>query len=333
MTLSIVVPVYNAEKYLSTSIKSILEQDFSDWELILVNDGSTDASLDICNSFSQIDSRIRVINLSNSGPSFARNTGMYAAKGNFITFIDSDDFIRPNYLSNFSYNPNLDFEIQGLLMNYIDTLENNKEITFVETAIKPIKQVYEDSEQNLLSRGPCCKLFRREIIEKYKVEFPTEISYGEDSIFVKRYLSHCYGLGRTISTADYIYNHIPNSGSLTSKRHSGKLIYQATAMDYDLFCSLESNWGEINKVVKDAFLYKRALEFYNSICLCLTEYNQTFSASMKFLQQAKDGMFGNIMNVPQLPPTYKFIRIMLFFPSIVTLFLLRIIFSIKKPKV
>ena len=328
MILSIIVPVYNAEKYLSYCIESIVAQDFSDWELILVNDGSSDASGRICNEFADKDSRIRVIHSINGGPSIARNLGLNSAKGDFITFIDADDQIRTTYFSNFSFQLDCDFEIQGLLMNYIGSPEENREIAFTETGVKSIKHVYEEAERNLLSRGPCCKLFKHEIIRKYKVEFPIGINYGEDAIFVKRYLSHCNGFGRTIAASDYIYNHFPNSDSLTSKRHLGKLIYAATLMDYDLFCILEQNWGEMNKAMKDAFLYKRALEFYNSICLFFTEHGQTFLTSKFFLQLAKDGLFQKIKMVTNLPPTYKLIKVILVLPPCLAVPILKLICAI-----
>ena len=85
--ISILVPVYNVEKYISKCIKSILEQSFKNFELILVNDGSTDKSLDICKKFELIDSRIRIINKKNGGLSSARNTGIENAKGKYIIFI------------------------------------------------------------------------------------------------------------------------------------------------------------------------------------------------------------------------------------------------------
>lgn len=333
MILSIIVPVYNAEKYLSGCIESIIAQDFADWELILVNDGSTDASGEICNEFADKDARIRVIHSKNGGPSIARNLGLSSAKGDFITFIDADDHIRSTYLSKFSYKLGCDFEIQGLLMNYISFPEKNIALSFAETAIKPIKHVYEEAEHTLLSRGPYCKLFKRDIIEKNKVEFPIGISFGEDAIFVKRYLSYCNGYGRTIAASDYIYNHFPNSGSLTSKRHSGKLIYEAALMDYNLFCVLEQNWGEMNKEVKDSFLYKRALEFYNSICLFFTEPDQTFTTLKLFIHRVKNELYQGIRSVKKLPITYKLIKFMLVFPSIVAVSFIKSLFAINNPKV
>ena len=96
--LSIIVPVFNVEKWIDRCLKSILAQSFSDYELIIVNDGSTDSSLEICENYSKNDSRIVLLSKKNGGLSDARNYGLKHAKGDYVVFIDSDDFIEKNYL-------------------------------------------------------------------------------------------------------------------------------------------------------------------------------------------------------------------------------------------
>ena len=96
--ISVIVPVYNTAKYLETCIESILASTFTDFELILVDDGSKDGSGIICDKYSQKDGRIRVVHKNNGGVSSARNAGLEIARGKWITFIDSDDFIKPTFL-------------------------------------------------------------------------------------------------------------------------------------------------------------------------------------------------------------------------------------------
>jgi glycosyltransferase involved in cell wall biosynthesis len=96
--ISVIVSVYNTEQYLAQCIQSILKQTYQNLELILVDDGSTDRSLTICTHYQELDSRVRVFHQSNQGVSKARNYGMDVAAGNFITFVDSDDYVMPNYL-------------------------------------------------------------------------------------------------------------------------------------------------------------------------------------------------------------------------------------------
>ena len=96
--ISVIVSVYNTEQYLAQCIQSILKQTYQNLELILVDDGATDRSLAICTHYQELDSRVRVFHQSNQGVSKARNYGMDVAAGNFITFVDSDDYVMPNYL-------------------------------------------------------------------------------------------------------------------------------------------------------------------------------------------------------------------------------------------
>ena len=101
-TISIIVPVYNSEKYLDACIDSILSQSFRDFELILVDDGSKDSSAQICDEYASQDTRVRVIHKANGGVSAARNDGLDIAKGEYITFIDSDDWVERESLSTIS---------------------------------------------------------------------------------------------------------------------------------------------------------------------------------------------------------------------------------------
>lgn len=93
--ISVVVPVYNVEKYISRCVDSVLKQTYTNWELILINDGSSDKSGTICDEYASNDSRIRVIHQKNSGPSVARNNGVACANGEYIAFLDSDDWLYP----------------------------------------------------------------------------------------------------------------------------------------------------------------------------------------------------------------------------------------------
>ena len=102
--ISIIIPVYNAEHYLRQCIESVIAQTFEDWEAILVNDGSKDGSLAICQEYAAKDKRIKVIDKSNGGPSSARNRGLNEAKGEFVYFMDADDWVETKFLDNFVRN-------------------------------------------------------------------------------------------------------------------------------------------------------------------------------------------------------------------------------------
>ena len=99
MKVSVIMPVYNGEKFLETTVKTILDQSLDDLELILVNDGSKDGSAKLCDEFAQMDPRVRVIHQKNQGICGARNTGLNAARGEYIAFADQDDDCLPGWLS------------------------------------------------------------------------------------------------------------------------------------------------------------------------------------------------------------------------------------------
>lgn len=200
--ISIIVPVYNAGKTLNKCISSILQQTFKDWELILVNDGSTDNSALICDEYVQLDKRIKVFHKSNGGVSSARNVGLDNAKGEWITFIDSDDWVENNYLSNLYQNDEND-----IVASYF-IAEGWREWVSV-----PLKEyVYDEGQMKDFMDNClldfiyiCSKLFRHSIIKSYKLRFDENISYGEDTLFVYQYLQYIKSV-RTSSEATYHYN-------------------------------------------------------------------------------------------------------------------------------
>ena len=95
--ISVIIPIYNAETYVSRCIESVLDQTYCNWQMILVDDGSKDKSLEICQKYADVDDRISVIHQENAGPGIARNTGIAKASGNYVVFIDSDDYIEKDY--------------------------------------------------------------------------------------------------------------------------------------------------------------------------------------------------------------------------------------------
>lgn len=125
--VSIIVPVYNVEKYLHRCVDSILLQTFTDFELLLIDDGSTDKSVDICDKYALKDSRIRVFHKKNGGVSSARNLGIKKSSGVYILFVDSDDYLSPSHLNNYiKYIGNYEIVYQGycVFMEYSHNSEH-----------------------------------------------------------------------------------------------------------------------------------------------------------------------------------------------------------------
>ena len=166
--ISVIIPVYNCEKYLTQCIESVLNQTFQDFELILVDDGSHDSSPDICDNFRQKDERIQVIHKPNGGVSSARNEGIKVARGEYITFVDSDDYIEEEmmeYLYGQAQEHLADIVVSGLLMEYWDngTIKETKVYRIQNSKKYSAKELLEEWGQTfpmICMCGPCCKLFK-----------------------------------------------------------------------------------------------------------------------------------------------------------------------------
>lgn len=186
--ISIVVPVYNVEKYINRCIDSVLDQSYANWELLLIDDGSSDNSGKICDSYSMKDNRIRTIHKPNGGVSSARNLGIEQASGDFITFIDSDDWVESDYLQDFvNRNPIKEsIVVSGLLSQnpyevYVSFSYKNE-----QTSIKFANELIVKYDL-FRDGGPTNKLFDLQLIKVNKLNFRTDLSYHEDHIFVFEY--------------------------------------------------------------------------------------------------------------------------------------------------
>lgn len=182
--ISIIIPVYNSEKTLNRCVNSILNQTFMDWELLLVDDGSTDKSGKICDQYALKDFRIQVFHKKNGGVSSARNTGLDYAIGSWITFVDSDDFIDATFFDTLIRLQSSDLCISG-----IQFINNETILLPPEENIK-IENVAE--LDNLLNKlyftAPWGKVYKNEIIQKNNIRFNINLKIGEDTDFVLKYL-------------------------------------------------------------------------------------------------------------------------------------------------
>lgn len=191
--LSIIVPVYNAENTLTRCIDSILKQTFTDFELILVDDGSPDKCPEMCDSYALKDKRIRVIHQKNSGISAARNAGLVEARGIEIIFIDSDDFVDKNYLKELDLHicDQVSMAICGT--NHV-IIDNEKNIHLDSTNCPSSQQInkkeyYKLSDLRVL--GPVWgKIFLNQIIKSSNLKFDEKMKVGEDKLFVLKYIQN-----------------------------------------------------------------------------------------------------------------------------------------------
>lgn len=214
--ISVIIPVYNVATFLNKCLQSVFEQTFKDWECILVDDGSTDDSPCICDSWVQEHSKFHLIHQSNSGVSSARNQGLRIAQGEFVVFIDSDDWIGPNYLSdlweNHLHYVNAELIVTGLIRQYqgdhhICVCPKQKQCIQLKSDCADVFV-----ENISLFYGPTSKLYRLDIIRENSICFPVDFSLGEDLLFNFKYLE-CSSDVALLPVAHYYYN-MQESGSL-----------------------------------------------------------------------------------------------------------------------
>lgn len=210
-TVSIIVPVYNAEKTLARCVRSLMAQTYRNLEILLVNDGSRDQSPAICQRFAQEDGRIRVIDKPNGGVSSARNAGLDAARGDFVMFCDSDDWVEPDWCES------------------MVSLCGPEDMVICESDRADLKTEHdadtEDAERRELLHYPilACslwnKLFLRPAIEQAGLRFDEKLRLGEDFCFVLAYLCHIDGKLRFLYRPLYHYD-VSTEGSLSKKAPS-----------------------------------------------------------------------------------------------------------------
>ena len=185
--ISVIVPVYNVESYVRKTIDSVLNQTFQNFELILVDDGSTDNSGIICDEYTLKDKRIKVIHQKNAGQSAARNNGFEIARGEYICFLDSDDWFSENALEVF-INTIKNYDVEIVMIKLLETYSENIEYKAKDN-IKLLTS--NDCINSLLNdqyylNSPCNKIYKRELIQKLK--FPEGMIYEDFYIIIDRFI-------------------------------------------------------------------------------------------------------------------------------------------------
>ena len=255
--ISIIIPLYNAENYIYKNIASILKQDFDNYELIIINDSSTDSSLNIAKSFD--DEKIRVYTKINEGTSIARNYGLKHANGEYILFVDADDYIEPNALRKYheivnKYNP--DFITNGF---YSETTKSNisdkmscpsKFYPNKDLLSKDLVTYYKES----LLYNVWNKLFKKEIIDNNHLKFK-DINFGEDMIFVQDYIKCCKSF---YNMEDCLYHYVREvKNSITTSFIPNLLNIRIS--ENKILSNFFGNFG-IKKSEYNEFIAKRYIE-------------------------------------------------------------------------
>lgn len=245
LSISFIVPVYNTQEYIEKCVHSISSLKKIDYEIIIIDDGSTDNSGVICDNLSNKYSNIKVIHTQNSGVSHARNVGIKESKGKWLSFIDSDDFINEkfNILINYLNDPNIE------LIHYGWTYINNKVSNY--QVIKSTKDLtYKTLFARKIFHGYVWSyLFRKDIISQNNILFSTDMKYAEDWEFIFKYYS--YLKHNVIISHECIYNQVCRIGSATNQKLGVQYINDNFKM-YDRVLSVTSN---NSKDLKQVIIY------------------------------------------------------------------------------
>ena len=249
--VSVIVPVYNVERYLKRCVESILNQTYTNIEVLLIDDGSKDNSGAICDEYTRKDIRVKVVHKENGGVSVARNLAIDMAKGEYIFFVDSDDWISEKSIEKHvelikNNSCQLTFsmwEARGFLKQYF-TLDNDKINLY-------------DKERNtgdflLKFRTPWNKLFVSKIIKENNIRFPIGVKYGEDTFFVWEYLKYCKEICMCKDVL-YLYNTL-NLRSATRQNYSDRAKWLLS--DLEILVELVEMYG-----MKDHYKYQVVEEF------------------------------------------------------------------------
>ena len=236
--LSIIVPIYNTSQYLPECIDSILNQTYQNFEVILINNGSTDNSGEICDKYAETDSRIKVIHKKNGGQSSARNMGLDIASGEYITFVDSDDMLSLNTLSSNMYllnnNNNIDI-LQYPISKNIKSLSNSNHSTKFEVVIERTESLYQAWLQNkTITNYVCNKIFKRNIFNNLRFK---EGIYYEDRHLMCDILAKCNKLAISYNGCYFYRTHEQQN---TQQKYSEKILNSLITADLHIVESVKS---------------------------------------------------------------------------------------------
>lgn len=194
MKLSIIIPIYNSEKYIEACLKSCLAQDFDDYEIICVDDGSTDLSYHICQQYVQNNLRIRVIKKENGGVSSARNKGIEEAKGEWIWFVDSDDMVLRNCISYLYSCVAIGGEYDLLMFDIKrvnDPIEEQWNTLSPDVISLDGIELFTKFPKYSYGNSPFTYWFKKSIIAEERIEFDDSMKYAEDTKFIFEYKMSC----------------------------------------------------------------------------------------------------------------------------------------------
>ena len=299
--ISLIVPIYNAEEFLGECIESILNQTYTNIELILVNDGSTDSSLDICNKYKEMDSRIKLICKTNSGVSDTRNQGINSASGKYICFVDADDIIKKDFVEVLHaeiVNNDIDIVFCNFEYDYSGKLIKKKPRLLAGVYnISDIKNIIIDdgTMSGILFGSVWGAIYKKSIIDGNNIKFNKDIRLNEDGLFNIEYVMSIKRI--KVLSEHYIYIYRQIQGSLTNTYYVENVYSAATEKIAELF-----KGQEINMNLTEQLGARRVSEaFWMLLNLCKPSSLDDYKVTIKKLKW--------LLNNHELESSYQFINL------------------------
>ena len=263
--VSIIIPAYNAENYIENCVNGILNESFSDFEIIIVDDGSKDSTPALCDKLAKKDSRVKVIHKPNGGVSEARNTGIDAAKGQYISFVDADDRVTENHLES------LVSTMRGngadmVSASYIMEKSMGRTHDFIyadkvfdkETIKNELLEIFRE-----MDNAPWGKLFRADIIREHNVRFPKNVPYAEDSYFGVEYFKY---IEKAVLSSEVVYYYNwTNAASAMRKYFPELCVYLVNVLNK------KREFYELKNTL-DVFEQKKNDDIEHRFNICLEHY-------------------------------------------------------------
>ena len=267
MLFSIIIPIHNTKEFLYKCIDSIVSQSFQDFEILLIDDGSSDGSETMCNLYADAHNNITVYHIPDSGVSIARNIGIKHAKGEWIAFVDSDDYVEKNWLQNLSMTIQENKAELYMWGNYIEQKNN-----IFQKEVIP-QHLNTTSSTNFILTGTYrhnawLYLFSSKWVRKFNCEFPNGIKRSEDQCFLLQYLSH----NPTIhSICQPFYHYVKHSESITCSTYTVDDVSDNLRVAV-IFAEYAKNYENIDK----DFIFYSTTQLFNDFLNYTKEINQLF---------------------------------------------------------
>lgn len=261
--VSIIIPVYNAERFIERCISSVLNQTYKRMEVIIINDGSLDDTLLLCNKYKEQDQRIQVINQLNKGVAATRNVGLKNVTGDYVLFVDADDWIEPNMVERLLEALNGQDAVDIAFCSY-DNAETPFQVVTKKVGFKEIWNDDKQKEEFLIHKRMTGMLWNKLIRAKLfeDISFDETVGYGEDAQILWKILKRSRNM---VVLQDVLYHHVLDNQSISHQKYS-KTKYSAIKVWEEIETDVNKNYPQWRSLVQERLLATATYTYYEMKC-------------------------------------------------------------------